>query len=56
MEGQLLGDSDELLFIQNLHSLTDYIRVAQVCVCVSYMNSESCVSDLVTIGVTIVST
>lgn len=29
MEGQL-GDSDESLFIQNLQSLTDYIRVAQV--------------------------
>lgn len=28
MEGQL-GDSDESLFIQNLQSLTDYIRVAQ---------------------------
>ncbi len=29
MEGQV-GDSDEFLFIQNLQSLTDYIKVAQV--------------------------
>lgn len=29
MEGQL-RDSDEVLFIQNLHSLTDYVRVTQV--------------------------
>ena len=29
INGQL-GDSDEMLFIQNLRSLTDYIRVAQV--------------------------
>lgn len=30
MEGGQVGDSDEMLFIQNLHSLADYIRVAQV--------------------------
>lgn len=29
MESQL-GDSDEMLFIQNLQSLAEYIRVAQV--------------------------
>lgn len=31
MEGQF-GDSDEMLFIQNLQSLADYVRVAQVCI------------------------
>ena len=29
IDGQI-GDSDEMLFIQNLQSLADYIRVAQV--------------------------
>ena len=29
IDGQI-ADSDEMLFVQNLQSLTDYIRVAQV--------------------------
>lgn len=42
MEAQL-GDSDEMLFIQNLQSLTDYVRVAQVCVCACMLAPCRCV-------------
>lgn len=45
MESQV-GDSDEMLFIQNLQSLTDYVRVAQVITIVQQLR-RSC--DLYTV-------